>query len=179
MKKQFLTNAAPKILLAALFGVFFALAQTGLAEENTSVTKGRKGYERSAKKELIQELGLSEEQEKQLAEYRKQNLETKKQIMENMKNFRIQLRKELTKPVSDTKEIERLKTEIKNAHNQMVDDQVNSILQMKQVLTPEQFKKFQDKIKERQEKMREIHEKFIEEHRKSNENPPPQPEDII
>jgi Spy/CpxP family protein refolding chaperone len=108
---------------------------------------GKRGGEHKA--ELFKELNLTAEQEAKLAEYRKQNKAEAETSFTAMKEAREKLREELDKPTSDMAVVQNLANTIKQGQAQMVDHRIKSILQLKEVLTPEQFQKFQEKAKEK------------------------------
>ena len=61
-----------------------------------------------------------------------------------MRAKRLELKQELEKPAVDTNKINTLIADIKTLMGEQLDFRVNNILAMKQILTPEQFKKLQD-----------------------------------
>jgi Spy/CpxP family protein refolding chaperone len=115
--------------------------------EEQAKSWGRQGQEHKA--ELFKELNLTAEQEAKLAEYRKQDKAEAEQNRTAMKEAREKLREELDKPTSDMTVVGNLANTIKQGQAQMVDHRIKSILQLKEVLTPEQFQKFQEKTKEK------------------------------
>jgi Spy/CpxP family protein refolding chaperone len=163
MRKLPMKRISPSILTIAMLGVSLGLAQLSFAEEcaNPKGDHEIAGKHHSAvKQELMKELNLTPEQEKQMAQQREQNKEKRKEIFTKMKEARAKLKEELNKPASNVNVIEKLKTQIKDAQGQMVDQEVEGILGLKKILTSEQFKTFSEKIQEK-------HKKFMEEGKKN------------
>jgi Spy/CpxP family protein refolding chaperone len=72
----------------------------------------------------------------------------RKKDFQEMRQARQALRDELNKPGSDMAVVKKLAGELKNLQARQVDARVEGILDMKKVLTPEQFKAFQEKTKQ-------------------------------
>ncbi|MBF0504317.1 MAG: Spy/CpxP family protein refolding chaperone [Candidatus Omnitrophica bacterium] len=85
---------------------------------------------------------LTDAQKKQLKENFKKQKEAMKAVFEQMKTNKEALNQELAKPDSDMNKISQIQTQIKTLQAQMVDDRLNSILEVKKILTSEQFAKF-------------------------------------
>lgn len=127
--------------LVMLLGTSLSFAQ------GQSKPWGKSGEGRKA--ELFKELNLTAEQEAKLAEHRKQNRAEAEQRFTAIKEAREKLREELDKPTSDMAVVQASANTIKQSQAQMVDHRIKSILQLKEVLTPEQFQKFQEKAKDK------------------------------
>ena len=98
---------------------------------------------------MEKELGLSKEQSEKLRAHRKAQRETGMALMQEMKAKREALRAELDKPTLDTSKVKALNEELKALHNKMADHRLTAVLELREILTPEQFKKFQAKAQER------------------------------
>jgi Spy/CpxP family protein refolding chaperone len=84
-------------------------------------------------------LNLSDDQVKQLKDSREKNKEAMKSIFEQMKSNREAFNAEIVKATPDMSKINGIETQIKTLQSQMVDNHLNSILEIKKILTPEQF----------------------------------------
>ena len=84
-------------------------------------------------------LNLSEDQEKQLKDIRQKQKEAMKSIFEQMKSNREAFEAEIVKATPDMSKINDIQTQIKTIQSQMVDNHLNSILEIKKIMTPEQF----------------------------------------
>ena len=100
----------------------------------------RKPDERRQK--IWDELNLTPEQKKQLEENKTKNREGMKATFEKMKFCRESLKEELMKPALDMDKINSIQLQIKTLEGRMTDDRLNSILDVRKILTREQFEKF-------------------------------------
>lgn len=95
--------------------------------------------------EFFKELGLSEEQQKTLKDNKKKNREEMKTAFQAMKEKRELMRNELQKETLDMNKINGLNEDLKKLQNKMADQKLSGILEVRKVLSPEQFKKFMEK----------------------------------
>ena len=144
-----------KILTLVTLVLFLGVSCSFAQEPKGNETNKKEGWEHSKKNDMFRELNLTKEQEAKLGEFRKANEVQRSTIINALKDDREGLRNELNKGDSNPKEIERLSSEIKRLQGEMLDLHIKSVLNMKQVLTPEQFKQFQEKAKEKQKMHRE------------------------
>lgn len=116
-------------------------------------------HKEGGKNDILKELDLSNEQQKELSAYHKQGQDENKEVFSGLKKARAELMQELENPDSNAKEIERLSNEIKKFQGKMLDFHIRSIANIKKVLTPEQYKNFQEKAKEKrkQNNKRKLH----------------------
>jgi len=84
-------------------------------------------------------LNLSDDQVKQLKDSKEKQKTAMKSVFEQMKSNREAFDAEIIKATPDMTKINDLQTQIKTIQSQMVDDHLNSILETKKILTPEQF----------------------------------------
>ncbi|NQT95202.1 MAG: Spy/CpxP family protein refolding chaperone [Candidatus Omnitrophica bacterium] len=117
--------------------------------------RGEGGRSEHRKKEaignLVEELGLSEEQVEELTALKESHRDTQKQLHESLKEANNNLRKELESP-EVSKSVWKVAEEVKGIQAQMVDSRIEHILAVKEILTPEQFEKFQEKFFEMKER---------------------------
>jgi len=92
---------------------------------------------------LIQQLNLTAEQQKQLEASKKEHRASTKEIRNALTLKKMELRLELEKEKIDRKKIDGIASEIKRLLGRQIDLKVEGILTMKQILTPEQFEKLQ------------------------------------
>ena len=102
---------------------------------------------------MFAELGLSEDQQKQLKAHRESHRTETKEIFEKMKAKREALRTELEKPNFSESAVKGLNDELKTLHNRMADQRLAGILAVRKILTPEQYAKF---VQLREERMKEM-----------------------
>lgn len=110
----------------------------------------RCGFSRRAyaEKRIYASLGLSEEQKKLLEENRDRHREVVKALSVQMREKIDLIRQELQKEQFNTEEILKANNELKALQAQLLDERIESILAVRKILTPEQFRKFMIKTKE-------------------------------
>ena len=94
------------------------------------------------KGDFFQKLNLTEDQKKQLEGIWQKQMEAKKATFEQIEVNGVALNKELTQPTLDMNKINELQGQLKTLQAQMVDNRLNSMLEIKKILTPEQFGKY-------------------------------------
>ncbi len=94
--------------------------------------------------EMHKKLGLTPEQEKRLEEHRKTHQEAGKALREEKREKMEALRLELEKPDMDEARVRAIHAEIKDIQNKLADHRLQGVLEVRHILTPEQFKKFHD-----------------------------------
>ena len=92
--------------------------------------------------EIYTQLSLTDEQKKQLEDNKQKNREKRKALFEKMRSYKDALNKELMKSNLDVNKINVIQAQFKVLQSQMTDERLNSILEVRRILTPEQFAKF-------------------------------------
>ncbi len=100
-------------------------------------------------KAFFKELGLSQEQQSKLEAHRKAQWTQNKEVREQMKAKMQALHEEIGKPNMDPAQVKGLVDEINTLKGHLFAQHINGILDMKEVLTPEQFAKMQAHFKDR------------------------------
>lgn len=100
-------------------------------------------------REIHKQLGLTPDQEKQLEEHRKAHREQAKALRAQLKEKREALRLELEKPQLDMDRISAVHAEMKQIHDKLADHRLQGILEVRRIVSAEQFKKFHELMKER------------------------------
>ena len=98
----------------------------------------------SRMKEVERQLGLSAKQQTKIEAHRKAKMEESKKIRQTMIQNKDALRAELEKSDLDMNKVQALHQVLKEARNKLADHRLNGILEVRKILTPEQFKKFQE-----------------------------------
>ncbi len=88
---------------------------------------------------MVKILNLSEDQAKQLKDIKQKQRDAKKGIFEQMKANREAFEAEIVKSTADMSKINDLQAQLKAIQSQMVDNHLSFILDIKKLLTPEQF----------------------------------------
>ena len=110
--------------------------------------KWDKGKWEEKVKEMNKQLGVTEEQEQKLKEHREKNQAKMQTLRDQLKEKKEAIRQELEKTEFNEAQVKALQNEIKNLQNQKEDIQLEGILEVRKILSQEQFKKFSEKMKE-------------------------------
>jgi len=113
--------------------------------------EGRPDMEEKMKR-IHAKLNLTPEQEQKLKEHRQMHREAGKKTWEAIREKREALETEMAKPAFDEARVKALHGEIAALRNQMADHRLAGILEVRKILTPEQFAKFQEMTREHREK---------------------------
>lgn len=97
---------------------------------------------RAKMQEVFKQLDLSPEQEAQLQAHRKNHRGQKDEFRENLRAKREALRNELQKEELNMEEIYKIHNELKSLHAKKADHRLEGILEVRKILTAEQFRKF-------------------------------------
>ena len=89
-----------------------------------------------------EQLGLTQEQEESLAEFRKTHRQEAKTLREQIRSKRGEMREELQKEQLDMGKINQLNSEVKRLLTEAEDHRLEGVLEVRKTLTPEQVKKF-------------------------------------
>jgi Spy/CpxP family protein refolding chaperone len=127
----------------AVLGVGALLLVLATARAQAPCPTGGAGEEQKGGrfKEHLKELNLTPAQTEQLNTQRQANKSAMRELQQALKTKRGELREELDKQNPDKGKLEGITSELKRLEAQRIDQRVKSILQMKETLTPEQFKK--------------------------------------
>ncbi|HPS20495.1 MAG TPA: Spy/CpxP family protein refolding chaperone [Candidatus Omnitrophota bacterium] len=98
--------------------------------------------------QLCKELGISEAQKKSLDENMKNNRTEMMSLGKAMHEKRELMKKEIQNEKLDMDKVVKINGEIKELQSKMADRQLSGILEVRKILTPEQFKKFSEKMEE-------------------------------
>lgn len=134
------------MVIFAAIPVIYARAEDSSADHFTSQAASWRQERRERIKERIQEiyseLNLTDAQKEQLKANKTKHREQRKAGFEKMRSYKETLKQELVKPDMDKKRIKEIQDQLKAAQAQIADDRLDSILEVRAILTPEQFTKF-------------------------------------
>ena len=133
-------------LIVALLVVALGLVFSGVSYAGPN-DKGHSGPYKGGPDAVLKQLNLSQQQETQVKELQKSDREKAKEYRLNLTGKRKELISALDEPKTDMAKVKALTAELKNISGSMIDQRVNSALKMKEILTPEQYRKFSDTIK--------------------------------
>jgi len=132
------------IIIVVACGVGYSSAEGyGQGETCSPDFKGKKMHK------VMEELGLTQEQKDQLKEMKIGNREAAKQLREKIKTKRGEMKAELTKPQSDRNKLDSIIEEIGELKKETMRSRIDSVLRMKMVLTPEQYKLLNEKTQKK------------------------------
>ena len=133
------------ILTAATgFGfLFMPVAQAEYDHSGDGVGKDKK-WEQKVEK-FHKDLGLTPQQEQQLKAQREQYRAQKQALFGQIKEKTEQMQAELQKPDMNEAKVKQLHAELQSLRSKAADTRLDSVLAVRQVLTPEQFQKFNEK----------------------------------
>ena len=146
--KNKLKIMAAVALMGCLGIASFSHAQTttDLTEQEAQVIERMREKREEMKLKMQEELGLTEEQQQKLEEHRDAHRSQNKVNRETMDKLHEQLKAEVEKEEIDTATITSIHEQIKALDNQIADHRLEGMLEIREILTPEQFKKFHEKF---------------------------------
>ncbi len=130
-------------------GVLFLTASFGWARwpgdgEGPGPRGDGKGRMEEHMKRVEKQLNLSPEQQKKLEEHRAAHRDEAKKFFGEVKQKREEMRTELEKETIDEAKVKAINEELKALGARLADHRLAGILEVRRILTPEQFKKFQE-----------------------------------
>ncbi len=93
---------------------------------------------------ILNKIGLSEGQKKQLEANSIRDKKETRVLFTNMAGHRDALTTELMKPELDINKINQIQANIKATQNQLTDKRLNALIEIRKILTLEQFKKYRE-----------------------------------
>ncbi|MDD5237507.1 MAG: hypothetical protein PHU96_00895 [Candidatus Omnitrophica bacterium] len=130
------------VLAAIVTGLVFAGASYA-----QQIDEGQDQPYRGKADEVLKKLNLSAQQEVKIKEFQDINRGKTKELRLNLKEKRKELMEELIKPISDKAGIKFLTRDLKDIEGRLIEHRVNGVIQMKEVLAPEQYRTFSDTLK--------------------------------
>jgi len=146
-----------KMVWAALLGVALvstpAFAFEGWGEHGHGQDGEGKFHQKREEmmKKMTADLGLTEAQQKQIEDQHASMKQRQEEIFKGIETKRNELRAELDKPELDRARIDQLTNELSALSAQKVKTRVEGILEIRTILTPEQFKALHQKMEEKRE----------------------------
>lgn len=127
------------ILITLFLGVF---CRSTAAEEREFDNKDLSSHRNL--EEITQALNLTSEQKEAVRRNKETSSQKKRDLYSRMRILRSQLREELKRPGTTRADIEDTVTEIKHIQGSITDLRVDSFLEFKALLTPDQFTKMKE-----------------------------------
>jgi Spy/CpxP family protein refolding chaperone len=94
--------------------------------------------------EIVKELNLTPEQKQAMTQQRSEERSRSGELRQKIRSLRDQITKELDKEVSDKAALDLLVGQLKELTAQRIEHQIGEIIALKQILTPDQFKKLNE-----------------------------------
>ena len=148
MKTKLRKVFAYTVVITMLF-----LSSAVYAEHPRGDSEGKEGHKEKMFEGLVEELGITPEQEAQIKKQRSDHKATSKELRKQLRAKHKELRGELEKDTADEGKINTLVAEIKTLMGTKLEQRVKSILFMKETLTQEQFTKLREKKEKHKSKM--------------------------
>ncbi|MFA5271717.1 MAG: Spy/CpxP family protein refolding chaperone [Candidatus Omnitrophota bacterium] len=117
----------------------FTLMSAAYAADNPTQTKP---VREKSREQFSKELNLTPEQQSKLTENRKAQRKNLAQLRKAVKENEAKLREALKVPGVTKSSVQPIANEIKSLQAQLIDSRIESILAVRQILTPEQVVKF-------------------------------------
>ncbi len=132
----------------AILGVVGLAVSGPVGYAAASSGENEKGFEKGKQEEFLKDLNLTPEQKEKVKAKHEVQKALHKQSREQMKAKMEALHEELGKPVTDRAVVNGLVADINTLKGQGFAERIEGVLALKEILTPEQFAKFQAKHKE-------------------------------
>ena len=127
--------------------ILIGVAIVSLVAVNTVYAWGRDGSKNDGKEDkagIFKELNLTEEQQKMMKQNRTEQRQETEELFKSIKEERAKLQQALQDPSVTKDKVELIVAKIKSLEGEMVDNRVNGIFKVKEILTPEQYAKFNE-----------------------------------
>ena len=97
---------------------------------------------------LMDQLRLTPQQQETLMKRREEQRGIRQEMRRQLQEKRAALQEEIGRTQSDAAKIGRLTQDIKALQSRQLDEKVEELMELKRVLTPQQYQKFQEKVRE-------------------------------
>lgn len=113
------------------------------------------GKWKQGEKDMFQKLNLTAEQKAKIKQNRREQQGKIEDLQDALNEKQAALRDKLIDPAVKRADVEPITTEIKSLQVQMIDCRTDGIFAVKEILTPEQYAKFQEELKGKKEDRKE------------------------
>lgn len=139
------------IIFVGVILSFLFVSANGYVYGQDESTEGQRNKEKweKAVSEIHKQLGLTPQQEEQLKEHRSTHRSQMKALRQQIKSKREQIKEELQRVDFDSNKVKQIHNELKSLKSQSEDYRLDGILEVRTILTPEQFNKFMELKKNR------------------------------
>jgi Spy/CpxP family protein refolding chaperone len=140
-------------VITIVMGVSYAKDQSVDQSQNQGKEQWQKRHQQE-QESMFKELNLTEEQKIKLAENRKTQQEQMKSLRAQMKEQYEKLAAALKAQGATRSSVQTVAEQLKVVQAQLINNRIEGIFAVKEILTPEQFTKFQAIMAEKYEKMK-------------------------
>ena len=142
------------ILVMGMMGMAFCLPGLAHANMGGGIKGGHEKHEKMEQRiqKVFDQLSLSDEQKKLLAENKAKHKTSRGAFSKVMKESMKAMGEALKAKDVDMNKVNALQNQLKAAHAQMADERLNAILEVRKILTQEQFIKFSSLMEEKRSK---------------------------
>jgi len=148
-------NKLTKVMAVLMVVGLMASGSMAYAESEGDNPEGGKGYKQGEGKEFFKELNLTPEQKEKLKAQREMKMESNKAVREQLRAKMQALHETIAKPGTKQADVSGLVAEVNVLKGQMFSQNIDSVFALKEILTPEQFAKMQEKHKDWMQKKHE------------------------
>ncbi len=146
-----LTKAMAILMVVGLM----ASGPMAYAESEGDNSEGGKGFKQGEGKEFFKELNLTPEQKEKLKAQREAKREINQALREQLKTKTQALHEAVAQPGTKQADVTGLIADVNSLKGQMFSQNIDGVFAMKEILTPEQFAKMQEKHKSWMQKKHE------------------------
>lgn len=131
------------VFMSIILGILFFPAFSAFAQDREGREFDKKGWEEKVN-QMYDKLDLSEEQRQALKEHKQGHREEMKSLKSEIQAKREALQAEMQKGDFSADKVKAINDELKTLQNKMSDQRLEGILEVREILTPEQFSKFNE-----------------------------------
>ncbi|MBF0478960.1 MAG: Spy/CpxP family protein refolding chaperone [Candidatus Omnitrophica bacterium] len=154
MKKDFSILIMVAILASGVPLIYAETTSSSPSSTTTTTTTSEKTFKHKMDgkmEDFYKDLNLTEDQKKALDANKAQHREKSKLTNQAIKDKMDLMQVELEKDQLNMEKIGQIKSEIKVLQSEQLDSRMDSVLEVRKILTPEQFKKFMGHMSENKE----------------------------
>jgi len=113
------------------------------------------GHRKQVEKDMFQKLNLTAEQKTKIKQNRREQQGKIEDLMEALQEKQAALRDTLSSSNVSRENVAPIATEVKSLQAKLIDCRIDGIFAVKEILTPEQYAKFQEELKGKKEARKE------------------------
>ncbi|MBI4753335.1 periplasmic heavy metal sensor [Candidatus Desantisbacteria bacterium] len=130
------------------------------------------GHRKQVEKDMFQKLNLTAEQKVKIKQNRREQQGKIEDLMDALQEKQAALRDKLSDPNVSREGVAPIATEVKSLQAKLIDCRIDGIFAVKEILTPEQYAKFQEELKGKKEDRQERREQWKEQRRDKKQRCP-------